>query len=457
MKKILALVLALMMALSCTGALAEASRIEMPETQTETETAIEIHADLGEGRFTTTASLALDTDTVLALVNMMGLVSEEKLPVITSVVNILNNASGKLGMFENGAQLDVQLQGTPVITLAGSAVEDGSALVVGSDLIPNYLLVVSQELIQQLVGQVQEQLQGSMGQSAGAAASIDPEALMNAVLPHLMAFVSAIQEKIGEAEMGEYTFEDTAFQVKVPLNVTVKELAAMIGDLIHGVLAEEAVAGLAETLSSVTGSPVDLNGALESVDAALNDIQETPDEECPVLDIALYQSMEGDIYINADLSREEQAINACGGKVGGKVYAHLNVFDELKVDASAGMEEGLIAAELKVNFQGMFVGIEAKLAGLQNVTVGLYFMNPMAPVAVITVETVPGAENTFALDSEGKTVVTLEQLMNDDTGAAASGLLSDVMYYGLSGLMAKAAQLMPEDVTALMSLLSGAE
>ena len=464
MKKILALMLALMMALSCTGVLAEATRIDIPVTEPEPETAPEItvNADLGEGVFTTTASLSLDTETVLMLVNMMAPVDEEKLPLITSVLNVLNNASGKLSLFANGAQVDVQLKETPVISFAGAATEDGGTLVVGSDLIPNYLLLVSQEYVQQLVEQYMAQFQAMIGQYAGAAQNIDMQALMMAVMPHVQAFAESLSAHVGEPEMGEYTFEDTAFQVKIPINLTVKEVFALISDLIHGILAEEAVADVVAAVNSAATGLVNVDDILARLDELVADIQETPDEEQPAMEIALYSGADENgyntnMYFTADLSKDDQTMSVAGGKVNGKVYGHLNVYEQLTVDAYAGAGEEGISASLKVSFSGIYAGVEAQIASLQDVTVALYFMNPMAPVAVVKVVTVPGAESTLALDGEGKTVVSLEDLMNDETREVSSGLMMDVMYYGLSGVMAKAAQIMPEEVTALMSLLSGAK
>ena len=460
MKKILALILALMMALSCTGALAEATPIEMPVTVTEPEIErdINVQADLGEGTMTVTGSLSVDTDTLTMILNMMGVVDEDMLPTITTILNVVNNASGKVGLFENGTQVDIQLQDTPIVSIAGAAADEN--LVIGSDLIPNYLIVISQEFIMQMVEPYIAQFQDLIAQGQSAAEGIDPEALMNAVMPHVMTFVSALQEKVGEPEVGEYEFEGAIFQAKVPINLTVKEAFSLASDLIHGILGEEAVAGLVDTLVSASGAPIDLNSILERLDELVADVQETPDEDQPAMEIALYSGADEEgnstnIYFTANLTNDEQTLSICGGKVNGKVYGHVNVFDELTVDAYAGMGETGISASLKINFQGLFVGVEANVAGLSDISVALYFMNPMAPVAVVKVGIVPGAESTFALDGEGKTVVTIEQLMNDETGEVSSGLLMDVMYYGLSGVMAKAAQIMPEEVTALMGLLSG--
>ena len=102
MKKILALVLALMLALSCTGVLAEAIRID-PPVETETKELPEV--DLGSGMLTATASLRLDEATVMALLSMAGAsLPDEVSALIPTVLSFINNASIQAGIFQNGAQ-----------------------------------------------------------------------------------------------------------------------------------------------------------------------------------------------------------------------------------------------------------------------------------------------------------------------------------------------------------------
>ena len=454
MKKILALVLALMMTLSCAGVLAEA-----PAPETEPETEISVHADPGEGKFTTTASLTVDAETLQMILGMMDAVDEEQMPVIATILNLVNGLSGKLSMFRNGAQVDLQLQETPIVSLAGAAVEGGSELVVGSDLIPNYLILVSQEYVSQITEQLMGKLQDMAGASSGAQADIDTQALANAIMPYLTEVVAAIQEKIGEPEMGEYTFEDATFQAKVPINMTVKEALLLCINALKGMLQEEAVASAVATVGSTVGREWNVEELVASLEEKAASIEEASEEDMPAADVALYMGMDEDgnqnVYFVAELTKEEETMLFCGGKVNGAYYGHINIFEMLTLDASAGMEEGVLHAVLNASFQNLFMGIDAQLAGLSNVTVALYFMNPMAPIATISLVTVPGAESTLALDSEGKTIVTIEDLMNDESGAAVQGLMTDLSTYGLMGLLSKAASIMPEDVSVLMSLLSG--
>ena len=454
MKKILALVLALMMTLSCAGVLAEA-----PAPETEPETEISVHADPGEGKFTTTACLTVDAETLQMILGMMDAVDEEQMPVIATILNLVNGLSGKLSMFRNGAQVDLQLQETPIVSLAGAAVEGGSELVVGSDLIPNYLILVSQEYVSQITEQLMGKLQDMAGASSGAQADIDTQALANAIMPYLTEVVAAIQEKIGEPEMGEYTFEDATFQAKVPINMTVKEALLLCINALKGMLQEEAVASAVATVGSTVGREWNVEELVASLEEKAASIEEASEEDMPAADVALYMGMDEDgnqnVYFVAELTKEEETMLFCGGKVNGAYYGHINIFEMLTLDASAGMEEGVLHAVLNASFQNLFMGIDAQLAGLSNVTVALYFMNPTAPIATISLVTVPGAESTLALDSEGKTIVTIEDLMNDESGAAVQGLMTDLTTYGLMGLLSKAASIMPEDVSVLMSLLSG--
>ena len=58
---------------------------------------------------------------------------------------------------------------------------------------------------------------------------------------------------------------------------------------------------------------------------------------------------------------------------------------------------------------------------------------------------------------ENKAEIAVEQLMADTEGEIAGALLGDVMSNGLGALLAKVSEIMPEEVGALMTLLSGGQ
>ena len=119
MKKLLSLLLALALALSCAGAVAEEA---LP---LETKTTVAVNAE------TMTALLggALGTD-------------DAQLPqLLVSLISALGVHSVAA---ETGTQTEVTLKDTPILTFSCAPAEEGLALV--SDLFPSYAIVVPQEL-----------------------------------------------------------------------------------------------------------------------------------------------------------------------------------------------------------------------------------------------------------------------------------------------------------------------
>ena len=94
MKKILALLLALVMALGCVGAVAE-------ETASENTIALP--------SFTVAFESTLNTDAVAALLPMAG-IDEATLAQVQPILALLANTNGQLVFADNGVQFDLGLK-----------------------------------------------------------------------------------------------------------------------------------------------------------------------------------------------------------------------------------------------------------------------------------------------------------------------------------------------------------
>ena len=482
MKKILALVLALMLALSCTGVLAEAIRIDTP-VETETKELPEV--DLGSGMLTATAALRLDEATVTALISMAaGSLPEEVSTILPAVFSFINNLSIQAGIFQNGAQVDVLLKDTSVAALGFAATNDG--LVAGSDLIPNYLVTVSNETIQQLMEMVSQMT----NQTSELFNGIDTEALTNAVMPHIAAAIAEFQGKIGEPEAGEFEFEGATFTTRIPVNMTSKELVALVLNTLKDILSEEAVAEFVETVQAAVNmrlgdsNPINLNldEILASLEQAAADIENTPDENQPDLTLALYQGEAGNVYIVAEMiDKTGTGITAKGGMVNGSLYLRANVLDDLTVDAVIEPAETGVKYDAQINFQGtaialtgevvsnengvsfnaefniqgMYIALtgDVSLAGMPSLDVALYFMNPASPLLSLSVVTAPGAEATVDLNPEGKTLVDVMELISGMESPALQGIMEDLTNNGLNGALNKVMTVMPDEVTSLMTII----
>ena len=115
------------------------------------------------------------------------------------------------------------------------------------------------------------------------------------------------------------------------------------------------------------------------------------------------------------------------------------------------------AVDCDLTAQGMYVGAKIELANGENMKLDaqLFFMNPEKPLLTASAVVIPGGEVTLDLSGEGKENIDLAQLMQDEDGTLKNNLLMDVMSNGLNGLMARAAEIMPEEVSTLITLLMG--
>jgi len=115
------------------------------------------------------------------------------------------------------------------------------------------------------------------------------------------------------------------------------------------------------------------------------------------------------------------------------------------------------AVDCDLTAQGMYVGAKIELANGENMKLDaqLFYMNPEKPLLTASAVVIPGGEVTLDLSGEGKENIDLAQLMQDEDGTLKNNLLMDVMSNGLNGLMARAAEIMPEEVSTLITLLMG--
>ena len=429
MKKLLSLLLALALALSCAGAVAEEA---LP---LETKTTVAVNAE------TMTALLggALGTD-------------DAQLPqLLVSLISALGVHSVAA---ETGTQTEMTLKDTPVLTFSCAPAEEGLALV--SDLFPSYAIVVPQETLAQFSG-------------------LDEEALapyITALTAHIQNFSAAAMAKAGAPEQGEFTFGEVTFNTKVPVEMTLGELAQLERELLKALAADET---LGPVLASVEGFD------LEALSQTLTPSEE--DAAAPV-QAAVYLNMDAEgnadenVYATVRIVTSSTSVALDASVVAGSVYCNLLMGDPAYATAealaeAAGSTSDAMQLALSIipgeseNMQmelwlvtagtpmGAVFATAAAEAGLTE-TVSLYLGDASSPLLTLTGVTVPGGE-IAPVSLEGKTLVTLEQLTNDEEGTLVQGLVMDVMGYGLNNLIANAAAVMPDEVSALVELLAPAE
>ena len=66
-----------------------------------------------------------------------------------------------------------------------------------------------------------------------------------------------------------------------------------------------------------------------------------------------------------------------------------------------------------------------------------------------------GGELTASFDEEGKTVLAIEDALQDQEGTVLNALLTDLQTNGLMAVIGNAMQVMPQEINGLMTMFMG--
>lgn len=434
MKKLLALLLALIMALSCVGAFAE-------EPEAEGIASIPEIPD-----FTVAWESNANIEALTALLPMFG-IDEETMGLMQSVLPLLAETCGQIVFANQGLQFDIGIKGQTILTVAGEKVEGGYAL--ASDILPSYVITLADETIEAIIEQF-------TAQAEEALSGVDMEALIENVTGYAMEFVSACMSAVsfGDAELGEYPFEDLelTFNCRMPVIVDMEAIKGAFEALISEIKSDEAIGGLIDALSGM-GLPIDLS--------------EDPEIILPEVTVYAYgnvdeegNEVEGPTLVTAEATVEEVTV----------LVTVLVEEDGVCVLVEVPSQQTSVSVYFTTDDEGIAVSIAADAMGMQfmeNIGVSIgdefvitsesYFMDMENPIATETLVFAWGGERDFIVLDENKTAIGLEQIMADEEGEVTGALLADVMSNGLGNLIAKVSQIMPEEMVALMNMLSGAE
>ncbi len=415
MRKLISLILALMMALMAVPALAETVA---PDGKTM-DLRMEVNGDA------LLQLMAPGADASEAAEAMGGFVD--------TIVSILNNISIRVSTNQTGMQGDLLLKDQSVAMAALQMGEKGAVIV--TDVLPSYVLSLSGEKIQELLGQL-------TGGAADAIA-LDPENLEK-LTEKIAPILEKFQSWIGEPEAAEYTFEGMVFPVKMPVNVTVKEILTTVAELARTLLAEKTVAATMEKIGLTA----------EQAEEKIKELEETPEENLPVLTAASYANEAGDSLFDILLTKDEQMnITVQAGTVGGKTVARVNAMDSITVKMDLDSATGILNANVTLNMPDMVVGLDANgmsADGMLNGTL-VVSLNDNRLLAM-DFNMVAGGEITADFGTEGKTELKLDSLTKGSDSKVMETLQAAIMP-GIMGILAKAMNIMPEEIGAVMQML----
>ena len=446
MKKLLALMMTLALALNCVGVQAEMT--------------LPVNANV---------TVQVNGDSLSTLLMMTGTeMDENSTAAMSSLLAMLNALSVNVAATEEGMQAELRLKDTAVGTVNLGADEKGN-LVMVSDLFPTYAFTMTPETLNQLLS-----LDGT---DQPALANMDDVAA--ALQQQIAAVTEGMQEKTGQPVPGEYTIEGAAFNVMVPMELTMGDVMQMGVSVAKGMLANESVLAFLGELDM----PMD-EFSPEALDEALADMSE--EEAAAPVSMNLYYQMDAEgnttdnRYITYETTIDGENVSVAFGYVDGKVYVHalmsedvyetedalrqaaqMGAADTGTIDMVAGTDaDGNMALTFEMLVEGVYMAVKADgqptAAGFRG-KAEFYLLDAENALLTIHVELTQGVgELTNTVSAEGKTVLALEELMamdEDALDAALEGLGDDVENFGLFTLLGNAANAMPDEMNALMALM----
>lgn len=436
MKKMLALLLALIMALGCFGAFAE-------DTQSN-----EITFELPS--FSVVWEATVNSEAVAQLLPMFGL-DESTAAMVQTILPLLSETNGQIVFANNGLQFDLGLKGQNVLTIAGERTEGGFAL--ASDILPSYVITLADETIEEIFKQF-------TAQTEDALANVDMEALIENVSGYAMQFIGVCSEAVsyGEPEMGEFAFEDLelTFNCRLPIIIDMEAIKGGLETLIQQIKSDETFGSLIDSLGAM-GAPADLSEdtaiivpevtvyAYSNVDEEGNAVDDTT-----LVTVDTVATAEGEtVAVNVIVLVEGEAVS---------VFVAIPDQDMNIAVYVEPTEEGV---GISVMFEGMGLSAGEVIAIAMDEALTVYaesyLMDMENPITTETLAFLEGGERTFAVLDENKTVIGVEQLMADTEGEYTNALMADVMSNGLGALIAKISEIMPEEMAALMTMMYPAE
>ncbi|MBR0407072.1 MAG: hypothetical protein IJI53_03440 [Clostridia bacterium] len=442
MKKLIAVLLAMVMAFSCTFALAEEPAQSLP--------GFELPA------FTTTFQMELDEEAALSLLTAAGL-PEEYAGIAKTLLPLLNGMGEQVVFANNGLQYDLKIKDQDVFSLVAEATEGGFAL--STDLLPSYVLTIKQETLAKLFKQAMEQFQTGIGQ-------LDMEKIMEAagnIFNYAMEMGEVMQNSVafGEPVKGEYPLVDgVVFNTEKTLTVDVNAIMEAVKTLAAKVTADETIKSALESVASM------IPGA--EFDPAALALEDVPAEQLPEVTGLVYTITDdennqtaADTYVIVNVKGKEDN----SGDTNTYVYVNETSVDviveipaeEVSVECYIEMGEDGVIVDYAISAPGADVEVTAAVAmGETGVALEaeLYVNDPEnAIMAFSALFELVGERTKSAFDGE-KAELALDGLLDEQAAPEVIGnLMMDLMTNGLSQIINNVKAVMPEQGAVLEQMV----
>lgn len=447
MKKVIALFLALMMMVGCTGAMAEMDLSKGAR--------VDINYDLNKDMFMGMIQMAAGSEAM-----------EEMPPEVISAVMDLISAIGATASFDGETvQINLNLKDKPIVNLEGGMLQDGS-LVLATNILPSHALMLDAETM----NQAKAEMENAMGQ-------FDVEKIMAAAEKLEDDFEDALEgimknwaaKDLVKQEKGSYVMEDVTYTQKYTVETDSNEMMVFLQDVLNAMMPllenfvkeanlpveEDAFAEMKRDANNFTPdeNPIPVYVTVYDEAVGHDDYSfvalEMADEQAAVaVAIGLYDdNVEGSIYFGeGSYESAEDIINAAYAGQGNAMVMDLAVLQ--------GENDEDMNAVVTMVMGGMYMGyyVETKAVdGGMDAKMEMYLMSDEAPMMTVDYKLRPLTEKLAPVSVEGKQMVNMLQLNENMDETLADALEKDIST-GLSGVLINAVTAAPDEIQAVLNL-----
>ena len=428
MKKLIAMILALLLTLGGASALAQ----------------------------TVVTTLTVDRDQMAQLLPAFG-VPDDQLGTVDAALAVVNALDVRVTTVADGAQIDLGLNDVDALSLGWATDAEGASIV--STLFPNYILTIKNETIAQMMEQM------SVSMPSADAGGMDMAAMSEVLGGHFQKWMAtcAAAGQPGEPVAVEFEYGDYVFDTMVPVTVDMAAITAATNELLDDLMADEAamqmIQGMAQGMSQSMAQ-----GMSQSSGAAFNPETFEADFKAgfeewmahfpDTVTAEIYTLSDGGetFYMTAESAYEgsEAPFFTCYMLFENEQNMDMGFTMELtdeETSETATMQAGfaLKDTDMKMFFDmaGIYFGLNIS-AVEPDLMFDVFFMNAEEPLLSVKVEITDDGDRTLPVDADGKTVLTVEEIMANGNSEAAQGLYGDIYANGLGQLMGVAMQQVPE-------------
>lgn len=429
MKKLVALMLALMLALSGTLALAEQAAQPAP--------------------MTITSHLDINRDAVKELMKASG-VPEEQITLCDTIFGIINTANENLVMADGGFEYGITLNDSTLLSLAGEA--DDKGIAIACSLVPSYVFTMSPETLTQMVQDLSKTMEEQQKKEAEMMKGVDMKALTDALTGYFTEYFMTCASAItpGQAQTGEFTVDEGEFNCMIPLNIDLLTVAVATNTLVAQLNADPtlaaALAAANTQMPEIPTVPVEnLPTVMANLYVNLDEQGQTEDGSYIVLNV-VPQDVEDPMVVYKQYTDSEEMWFT----VEMPAMSWLLTYDQKNLGYG-------YAARVDANLGEMYMGANVLIETGDDtvVTTKLYYLDNVNPIATDVCTISPTGERTIEVRGSKKNIA-IEDLMKGGKNAESisNQLTMDLMINGLSGAMNALSESTPE-AGNLMNLLMG--